>query len=224
MGRIKQGTIYRVSRKPALLLMLIAVLMVALAGCGGDESHPTNLPAANPTPTVPITFTPTVPVTSAPSIPGGPELSEFSPSGGKFTIYLPGKPQPDQSGIIANRDGSVSSQSYTTSYRKDGVLFIISYQDYPEEYVKQNGADKILAAQGIHLSEQKEVTLKSQKDIKLDQAIPGKEYVYGAQGWGLFVQRYYMFGNRLYSLAAVGIYGVTPNYIYGIFDTFKLSN
>lgn len=232
MIQIKQGTIYPVSRPAALSILVLAVLTFALAACGGEQTNPTNPSAANPTPTVqksptpttPPSPTPTVQITTTPVIPGGPDLNEFSPPGGNFTVYLPDKPQPYKVSIIANHDGSVSDQTYTTSNRKDGVLFLVSYQNYPEEYLKQNSPEKILAAQGTHLSAQKEVTMKSQKDITLGQTVPGKEYVYGAQGWGLFVQRYYMSGSRLYSIAAVGVYGATPSYVYTIFDTFKLKS
>ncbi|HEX2914746.1 MAG TPA: hypothetical protein VH186_28350 [Chloroflexia bacterium] len=186
-------------------LMLAGVLALL---AGWHKNRPSDQPAS----------------TAIPVIPGGPELAEFSPPDGKFSIYLPGQPQPDESSIIANRDGAANSHSYITSYRQDGFLFFLSYQDYPEDYLKLNGPKKILAAQEESLLLQKEVTFKQRKSITLNKTIPGKEYQYGAQGWGLFVQRYYLAEQRLYSLAAVGIYGVTPTYIYTIFDSFKLKD
>jgi hypothetical protein len=233
-----------------LLTLLVPSLLGLLAACGEEtpltlKSVPTATalpPSATPeapgptatpqlaTPTsYPVTPTarPAKPSPTAATTPKAaktPELHEFSPQGGKFRLLLPGQPKSDDSSIIANRDGGLNFQTYLTSQRQDGLIIWVSYCDYPDDYLKQNTPEQLLNAQHQALVKIEGVTFKSEKDLQLGQTYPGKEYQYGASGFGLFVQRYYLVNNRLYTMAAVGIYGVTPTYVYTIFDSFKLTN
>ncbi len=207
----------------SLVLLGAATLLIA---CG--EQPPTNLAAVVTPTSVPTTVapspTPTIALPSpTPDVLAGLGLKEFSPPNGNFKMMLPGQPQTEASSLISNHEGRTNVQTYLANYRKDAVLIWVGYQDYSEEYLKQNGPEKILASQRESLVKTQGITLKNEKDLKLEQTYPGKEFQYGAQAWGLIVQRYYLVNTRLYTLAAVGLYGITPTYTFTIFDTFKLT-
>jgi hypothetical protein len=210
-----------------LLTVLIPSLLGLLSACG-EETPPTfqSVPTATPQPVTP-TPSPTLPTaTVAPTTksPKTPQLHEFNPPLGKFKISLPGQPKSDPSSMIASQTGGTNLQNYVTTQREDGLLIWVSYLDYSDDYLTQNSPDQILNAQHQALLKTEGVTFKSEKDLKLDQTYPGKEYQYSASGFGFFLQRFYLVNNRLYSMAAVGIYGITPTYTYTIFDSFKLTD
>jgi hypothetical protein len=199
---------------------------------------PTSTPAPTATPTaVPATPIPLFPTTSPTTNQPTPMptskysvddlkklgFKEFTSEAGKFSMLLPAEVKTDASSVVINTNEGTLGETYTAVQRDDQLLIFINYLDYPEDYVNQNGAEKILKAQREKLEQTQGVQFKSERDIKFDERYPGKEYQYGVQAWGLFFQRIYLVNNRLYSMAAVGVSGITPLYTLKLFDSFKLT-
>lgn len=124
------------------------------------------------------------------------EWLAFSPEGGRFTIMMPGTPQPQ----VETKDSQFGP--YTTHLffiSGDGELFMAAWVDYAPTF-NFNVEAEIKANRDNFLKNAK-AKLVSEKRITLD-GHPGLEFTAQAENGALITSRIYIVGKRPYQLIA----------------------
>ncbi len=129
----------------------------------------------------------------------------FASDAGNFRIMLPGVPQ-EQTMQVPSAIGPL--QVYLYSVDQDGNIWVVIYNDYPEQIAKAD-PDQVLERTLKRTVANTKGTLVSKKDIKLD-GFPGKEFEATVpsldQEGGTLTQRArtYLVKKRLYQVILTG--------------------
>jgi hypothetical protein len=122
-----------------------------------------------------------------------------SPEDG-FTIKMPGTPQVARNKVtIASGDVNIA----TWNSNVEGVIYALTATDYPVKFVATRAPETILNKEGRDvLVGQLKGTLKSEENITINDAYPGKAFVI-ASDQGEVKARCYLVGPRLYTMLAL---------------------
>ncbi len=113
-----------------------------------------------------------------------------------FNIRMPGTPQ-SQFQDVQIPGGKVSTGAWTTQ-TAEGVIYSVSFADYPEPVAKARPAKDFLDEGEAGLANQLRGTVRSKRDVALD-GNPGREFTVSSEN-GEVKARNYMVGRRLYTL------------------------
>jgi len=148
------------------------------------------------------------------------DWQEFAPPGAGCSVLMPGIPVLQEQ-TVPGPDGPLRISLYMLQRRGKDQALLIAYNDYPLEVLQQDPEDIYNAAQQAAAMNVKG-RVKNQK-ISLG-SIPGRQAEITIPGKGLMVVRYYLAGNRLYQVGAVGSlnYPTPAEDVKRLFDSFKI--
>jgi serine/threonine protein kinase len=126
-----------------------------------------------------------------------PEWQEFSSQEGRFSVMMPGKPQPE---AMDTGSGITGGKIFTVD--TGGIFYGVAYSDYESNIVSGQTTDQLLngAKEGVLYNT--EGDLLSDNEIWID-SYPGKELRVQAPDNMLLRQRLYLVENRLYQVIIV---------------------
>jgi hypothetical protein len=156
-------------------LPLLALVSVCLAACAAKQPTRTQEAAAE----------------------AKPEAVALSPAGmdDGFRVRMPGTPQ-----VVRNKvaipAGDVLTGAYTANV--DGVIYSVSYTDYPQKVVSSRPPTAFLDEGRNGLVNQLKGTLRDEAAVQL-QGHPGRSYTVVSDN-GTVRARNFMVGPRLYTL------------------------
>jgi hypothetical protein len=149
------------------------------------------------------------------------EFAEFTSKEGKFTVLFPGKPK-ETKRTLQSPFGPVELNSFSVSPLQPVSTYVVIFSDYPANFEKKSDADFLDSSRDGSVKNSGGKLL-SEKKLTLDK-YPGRELLLEApnQG-GLFRQRIFIVGNRLYQLIVGGAEEVAKSKGADKFlDSFKL--
>ncbi len=134
---------------------------------------------------------------------GGPaEWKSFSSDTGGFSVSVPGTFK-ESTQSVSTALGSIDMHIFMLD--QGNVAYMVSYADYPEEFVKQADANVILDGARDGSLKNVSATLDTKQDITLDGS-PGREFTgtvpdsQSMPGGGSVKSRIYLAKSRLYQL------------------------
>ncbi len=172
-------------------ILFITLFLACIAPCFGQRRKPRGRKTAV-----------TPPPATAEEIPQA--WKEFAPPEGRFSILFPGNPVRDTS---SGNEG-VHNFGLTTSM----AIYGAGYADWPKSEVDEAEFTKhILDSTTSNMMGVANITLVAQTDMLLN-GHPGRELRLRLPEDGIYVDRMYMVGERLYqlSIAIQGYYNTTP--------------
>jgi hypothetical protein len=162
-------------------ILLITFLLACLAPCAAQKRRRAKARTATPPPAPRV-------LEETPQA-----WKEFAPPEGRFSILMPGNPVPDTS---SGNEG-VHDFSLTTSM----AIYGAGYADWPKS--EKDGAEytkHVLDSTTQEMISVANTTLVSQTDILL-KGHPGRELRLRLPEDGIYVDRMYIVGERLYQLS-----------------------
>lgn len=148
--------------------------------------------------------------------------TEYKTEAGGFIVNFLGVPQEEKKAVDTAM-GSIDMNIYSVS--KDDIAYVISTNDYPEQFVKSKNTKDILNDSRDGILSNTKGKLLYESDIQLEQ-FPGKELKYEvAEGAGITRQRIFLVNQRLYQISvSTGSEEKYSKEINNFFDSFKLIN
>ncbi len=126
---------------------------------------------------------------------------EFQSKEGGFSVLLPGAPVEEKQAVQTEL-GPIEVRTFTFGLKENVGAYVVSFNDYPVELVKQSDPQKMLDGARDGAVRTVKGRLLSEKKITLDGA-PGRELRIEAPGTLVIQSRIYLVKNRLYQILAV---------------------
>jgi hypothetical protein len=127
--------------------------------------------------------------------------AEFKSPDGKFSVRLPGTPTRtiDTNPAIAPLEFGVFRLT------QDNIQYIIAYYDYSQTIMQGTDPQRLLTHTRTSMEGDIDGTVKSEKDITLDNQFPGREVTLAAaDGKQVMRARIFLVNNRMYRIEALG--------------------
>jgi hypothetical protein len=126
-------------------------------------------------------------------------MLEYRSAEGDFYTVFPGAPE-YYTEKVETMFGVLDSHMYT--YNTEDASFLISYMDYPEEYMSEDSAQEYYDSAKQAVLEGINGTLTEEKEIMLNQ-YPGREFTLSAPAKTVYTERIFFVKGRLYQQVVV---------------------
>ncbi len=126
----------------------------------------------------------------------------FSPTDGRFTVLMPGKPK-----ITAQTQktfmGEINLQVFVAQPPKQDVAYVVAFNDFPDSYGQMADPEEVLKnAQDMALKTTQS-DLLNHRSIRSSNGHPGREIEYINSGGKITKNRMYFAEGRLYQVMVV---------------------
>lgn len=152
-----------------------------------------------------------------------PALKRYKSTDGNFAVSLPGVPKAQRVPINDPTDKDATQVQYV--HGTDDGAYLVSYQDNPKLVeADESIADEALKASQAALAK-RFGKLLSEKQIKLDDKYPGRQFEYELEGekGGLYRSKIFLVDGRLYQVIVVGTREfATSKTADAVFESFGL--
>lgn len=137
------------------------------------------------------------------------KVAKYVSNTGKFKIQFPVS-NPTTNNQDINLGENLNSTLYTFSYESSTVLYMVSYNDYPQEIMKNLDVKESLNGAEKGFNKSMELTSYQKSNINIEKN--RKKYsgiFYKSSGKGKYVAvKVFLIENRLYQLAIMNMEGV----------------
>ncbi len=136
--------------------------------------------------------------------PAAAQWTQVTPSGGRYTILMPGKAKEDTQSIALS-GGLPNVTMYQALVETSNAAFLATYTDYPESAMKGLTVEKMLdnvrngSANGHKLRSEQRITIGGH---------PAREYIIDRANGVVLVTRSTIVSNRLYQIIVAGSAGI----------------